>query len=154
MSCSARAADWRRANASRLRTIFAARSDSSAIRRRSCESSAVGAGGVGFARLAQFLLEELRVADHAGQRVVQLVRDAGDELADRRELLGLQQLRLRRLEAIDGRDQAAVGGGELVAHLLHRGARSGFRCVTFFAICTIAAPSVASSTGQVVTLKI
>ncbi len=44
---------------------------------------------------------QLRVADDARQRVVQLVRDAGDELTDRRQLLGLEQLRLRRLQPLD-----------------------------------------------------
>jgi hypothetical protein len=80
MSCSARAADCRRANASRLRTILAARSDSSAMRRRSWASWSV----------PQFLLQELGVPDHARQRIVQLVRHAGDELSDGGELLRLQ----------------------------------------------------------------
>ena len=35
--------------------------------------------------------QQLEVAEHALQRVVQLVRDAGDELAERGELLGLRQ---------------------------------------------------------------
>ena len=80
----------------------AARSDSSAMRRRSCASSAARPG----ARrpLAQLLFEQLRVADDARQRVVQLVRDAGDELADRRQLLRLEQLRLRRLQLLERRD--------------------------------------------------
>ena len=56
--------------------------------------------------------QQLEVAEHALQRVVQLVRDAGDELTERRELLRLRQplaqllalgleLRLRRQVARD-----------------------------------------------------
>ena len=35
--------------------------------------------------------QQLEMAEHALQRVVQLVRDAGDKLAERRELFGLHQ---------------------------------------------------------------
>ena len=38
------------------------------------------------------LREPLGPAEDRGERVVQLVRDAGDRLAERRHLLGLQQL--------------------------------------------------------------
>ena len=37
--------------------------------------------------------QQLEVPEDALQRVVDLVRDAGDELAERRELLGLRELR-------------------------------------------------------------
>ena len=77
-------------------------------------TSAAGRAGVARPQLA---LEQLREADDARQRVVQLVRDAGDELTDRRELLGLEQLRLRRLEPIDRRGQLGVGLPQLVAHV-------------------------------------
>ena len=120
----ARAAAWRRANASRLRTIRAARSDSSAIRRRSLRQLGARpnalAGGV-----AHLLLQQLRVADHARERVVQFVRDAGDELADRRQLFRLEQLRLGRLQPLERRHRARVGQRELVAHLLHPARAAG-----------------------------
>ena len=106
MSCGARAAPWRRANASRLRTMRAARSDSSAMRRRSLATSS---GGTRVDAVAQLLLDQLRVADDAGERVVQLVRDAGNELADGRQLLRLDQLRLRRLQLLERGDEPAVG---------------------------------------------
>ena len=35
--------------------------------------------------------QQLEVAEHALQRIVHLVRDAGDELAERRQLLRLRQ---------------------------------------------------------------
>ena len=71
-----------RANVSRLRTIFAARSPATRISSRSR------------ARLRPVLRadHQLEVAHHALQRVVQLVRDAGDELADRRQPLAVDQL--------------------------------------------------------------
>ena len=153
MSCGARAAVCRRANASRFRTIRAARSDSSAMRRRSRASAAVGRTAASGRRRPQLVLRELGVADHAGQRVVQLVRDARDELPDRRELFGLQQLRLRRLQPIDGRDQPRVRAGELLAHPAEPACVADLE-VTFFAICTTAAPSATPTTGHVVTLKI
>ncbi len=70
----------------------------------------------GIAR-TQLALEQLREADDARQRVVQLVRDAGHQLTDRRELLGLKQLRLRRLQPLDRRRQLRVGLAQLVAHV-------------------------------------
>jgi hypothetical protein len=70
-----------RANVSRLRTIFAARSDSLRI------VSSPRACLVGGA-----LREPLGPGQDRGERVVQLVRDAGDRLPERRELLGLEQL--------------------------------------------------------------
>ena len=71
-----------------------------------------------FTAICNSLFEQLRVADDARQRVVQLVRDAGHELADRRELLRLEQLRLRGLEPLERRHRARVGERQLVAHLL------------------------------------
>ena len=74
---------WRlRAKVSRLRTIFAARSDSLRI--------------VSSPRLRlivdRALRQPLGPGQDRGERVVQLVRDAGDRLAQRGELLRLQQL--------------------------------------------------------------
>ena len=42
--------------------------------------------------------EELRIAEDHGQRIVELVRHAGDQLSHGRELPRLQELRLSRLE--------------------------------------------------------
>src|SRR5882762_4036910 len=42
--------------------------------------------------------EEFRKAHHRGQRIVQFMRDAGNELANTGEFLALNQLRLRVLE--------------------------------------------------------
>ena len=67
-------------------------------------------------RGSELVFDELGVADHAGQRVVQLVCDARHELTDGRQFFGLEQLRLRRLQPIDGGDQPGVRTGELVAH--------------------------------------
>ena len=66
----------------RLRTIFAARSASvvDPAQRRSDGSGLLG-------RLDQ----QLEMSEHALQRVVHLVRDAGDELAERGELFGLRE---------------------------------------------------------------
>ena len=47
------------------------------------------------ARVQAFGLEQLRVAQDRGQRIVQFVRDAGNQLADGRHLFALQQLFLR-----------------------------------------------------------
>ncbi len=47
------------------------------------------------------------------------MRHAGDKLADGGQLLGLQELRLCGLQPSHGRQEPAVGGRELVAHLLH-----------------------------------
>ena len=77
--------------------------------------------------------EELHVADDAAERIVDLVGDAGAELAERRELLRLDELRLRLLELAralgDARFELAVpaldlgaAGGQLFAHLVE-GAR-------------------------------
>ena len=74
---------WRlRAKVSRLRTIFAARSDSLRIvsRPRRVWSSVCRCD------------EALCPRQDCRERIVQLVRDTGDRLAERRELLGLQQL--------------------------------------------------------------
>ena len=102
----------------------AARSDSSAIRRRSCaRPPALPRVRL---RVAQLFLQQLGVADDARQRIVQLVRDAGDELADGRELLGLEQLRLRGLQPLDGREQPPLVAA--ISSLICRGgARSGSR---------------------------
>ncbi len=61
------------------------------------------------------LQQERRVGEHAGERVVDLVRHAGGEAADRGELVGLRELALRLGEAcghvVEGPRQVA----ELVA---------------------------------------
>jgi len=66
-----------------------------------------------FAKL--FLLEqELGKTRNRRQRVVQLVRDAGDELADRGELLALHELCFQRLllgDILDHHDDALLGRG-------------------------------------------
>ena len=54
------------------------------------------------------------------------MRDARHELADGRELLGLQQLRLRRLETIDRRGQLGVRLAQLVAHVPQAARRANF----------------------------
>ncbi len=66
--------------------------------------------------LEQFLFEQLRVADDAGEWVVQLVRHTGHELPDRGKLLGLEQLRLRRFQLLNGRHQLRVRRRQFVAH--------------------------------------
>ena len=77
-------------------------------RRCAADRAPAPSGGTRGSRgVAQLLLDQLRVADHAGQRVVQLVRDAGDELADCRQLLRLDQLRLRRLQLLERGEQPA-----------------------------------------------
>ena len=75
-------------------------------------------------RVEEFFLEQLRVPDHARQRVVQLVRDARDELPDCRQLLRLEQLRLRRLQTFESSHRPRVRQRELVAHQLHAAGRS------------------------------
>ena len=72
---------WRFANVSRFRTIFAAAPDSQD----------------GFEAAPGLLVDRpLRQSFCPGQdgreRIVQLVRDAGNRLSERRQLLGLQQL--------------------------------------------------------------
>jgi hypothetical protein len=52
------------------------------------------------------------------------VRDAGDELTDRRQLLGLQQLRLRRLQPLERCRQLRVRFRELLAHVLQPSRRA------------------------------
>ena len=47
--------------------------------------------------------EQFEVAEHALQRVVDLVGDAGDELAERRELLGLRQTLAQGLRSASSR---------------------------------------------------
>ncbi len=103
---------------------------------------------------APLALEQLREADDARQRVVQLVRDAGDELADRRQLLRLQQLRLRRLQPIERRGQLRVGLAQLVAERVCSRRAERVSSVTFFATCTTDAPAARPPTGNVVTLRI
>ena len=74
-----------RANVSRLRTILAARSDSlRMVSRPRLVFSSISEGGRCDSRSAQ--------RQNRGERVVQLVRDARNRLAERRELFGLQQL--------------------------------------------------------------
>ena len=74
-------------NTSRLRTILAARSASCRIATQVGPLACVGRGSQ----------QQLDVAEDALQRVVDLVGDAGDELAERRKLLGLGQPGLQRL---------------------------------------------------------
>ena len=74
---------WRlRAKVSRLRTIFAARSDSL----RMVSSPRFVCSSTGRCD------EPLGPGEDGRERVVQLVRDAGNRLAKRRELFRLQQL--------------------------------------------------------------
>ena len=83
-------------------------------------------------RLFEILEEqELREAHDAGERVVQLVRDAGDELADAGHLLGLEQALLREpglralgVEALDGLREVGGHGEVAVALLLRERARA------------------------------
>ena len=60
--------------------------------------------------------QELQVSEHALKRVVELVRDAGDELAERGELLGLRQALLHLLAfGLQLRLRRQVAGDEHVA---------------------------------------
>ena len=70
-------------------------------------------------RVEQLFLQQLRVADYARERVVQFVRDAGNQLADGGKLLRLEQLRLGGLEPLERRHRPRVRQCELVAHQLH-----------------------------------
>ena len=45
------------------------------------------------------------------------MRHAGDELTDGRQLFGLEQLRLRRFQLVNGGDELRVGDRDLIAHL-------------------------------------
>ena len=60
--------------------------------------------------VADVALEDGDVVADVGQRVVDLVRHAGDHLAERRELLGLDELALGELELV-------VGGLDAIADL-------------------------------------
>jgi hypothetical protein len=73
------------------------------MRRRSCAISSIGRSGS---------------AD--------LVRDARDQLTDGRQLLRLEQLRLRRLQPIERRLQVSIRLGELVAHQTEPPGRARF----------------------------
>ena len=94
----------RRANASRLRTIWPARIASLRTSSRSVLVDAL--------RLVE---HELGAADDRLQRVVDLVRDAGNQLADRREPLAVHELVAQRevfghvaLDADEMRDAAGL----------------------------------------------
>ena len=63
-------------------------------------------------RPCQSRLEELDVAEHDRQQVVEVVRHAGGELADRLQPLHLAQRGLDPLALCDLAEQLAVGGGE------------------------------------------
>ena len=75
-------------NTSRFRTIFAARSAFlvDLLQRRAHRLRRLGG-----------LDQQLEMTEHPLQRVVHLVRDAGDELSERRELLRLRQAPAQRL---------------------------------------------------------
>ena len=87
MSCQRRLSDDVSVNASRLRTMPAARVAFSWISRSSSVESIAGAAG---------RQHQLGVADHALQRALQLLREPGHQLADLRELLLLADLDRRR----------------------------------------------------------
>ena len=56
------------------------------------------------------LFEEADVAEHDGEQIVEVVRHAGGELADRLEPLHLAQRRLDALALLDLSKQLAIGG--------------------------------------------
>ena len=62
---------------------------------RLLDRSAAARVGTGFGRRGH-VDQQLEMPEHALQRVVHLVRDAGDELPERRQLLGLRQARAQR----------------------------------------------------------
>ena len=89
---------------SRFRTILAARS---ASRIDLAQLAAHGRGRLGGVD------QQLEMPEHALQRVVHLVRDAGDELSERRELFRLGQPRAQRLAlALEARLSRDVAGDE------------------------------------------
>ena len=59
------------------------------------------------------------VAQHDGQQIVEVVRDAGGELPDRLQPLHLPQRRFDPLALLDLRQQLAVRGRQLGGALLH-----------------------------------
>src|ERR1051325_3310022 len=131
---SFRPSAWVRANDSRFLTIVAARSAPRRVTR----------GGPGGRDLPD-LREEVREPHDGGERVVQVVSYAGDQLTDRRHLLGLYELLLKPaplalvVEHEDGRARLGQGndgeGVDPVARLhlqggsgrLGEGARHGIR---------------------------
>ena len=151
MSCGARAAPWRRAKASRLRTIRAARSDSSAIRRRS-------------------LRDFVRRPRARGRRAAPL-RPAARSRS--RSSAGCSARARRRPRAARSPTASPPGpaapGSISAARAWRRAGRWWWRArcssacsrralaissVTFFATCTTDGPSEAGPIGKVVTLKI
>jgi hypothetical protein len=69
--------------------------------------------------------EQIEIADHGGEQVVEVVRDAAGELTDGFHLLRLQQDRLGALALADLRHQAVVGLGQLAGALLHPALEAG-----------------------------
>ena len=90
---------WRREKASNCRVSFSPRAGGGADR----------LDRLHLLRLAQPPLQDLRVARHDHQQVVEVVRDAAGELADRLHLLRLGELLARFLE----RDLLLVLGGDV-----------------------------------------
>src|SRR5438105_4900648 len=74
--------------------------------------------------LAELLLleQKLRKSGDRGERIIQLVCDARDQLADRRQLLALHELGFERLllgYVFDEDDDALLGGGAGNAGRIH-----------------------------------
>ena len=131
--------------------MLAARPDSSAMRRRSCADFVARTRRLARAHLA---LEQLRKADDAGQRIVELVRHACDQLTNRRQLLGLKQLRLRRLQALHCCGELSVGLAQLFAHVLQPPRRTNFFGHVLRDLHDRSAGAPGSTAGNVVTLRI
>ena len=63
-------------------------------------------------------LEQLGEADDGGERVVKLVGDAGDKLADGGKFFALEQLGLRGLERADGLFEIGAGSLQVPGHVV------------------------------------
>ncbi len=68
--------------------------DAAGFRAKPFQSLTVGTSGILFEK-------QIGVADHGGERVVELVSNPGDQLADARETLLLHELTLGALEALE-----------------------------------------------------
>ena len=78
-------------------------------------------------------LQQLGKTDHGGERVVELMGDARDELADSRELLALHELGLGSLQGVDRLFQVGPRGLQVPGHVVeghgHRTAFVAGKCV-------------------------
>jgi hypothetical protein len=88
-------------------------------------------------RGGESLFQEADVAEHHGEQVVEVVCDAGGELAHRLQPLHLPQGGLDPLALLDLREQLAVRRGELGGALLH----ARFQLLVEAAAFVLAAPA-------------